>query len=151
MIETDAVAPTRVLIIDDDHLVRDFAVHTIEFGINREVMTYDSGFSAWEFINSRPDEVDIIIADANIPEMDGLELLERVKKKYPKKIYVLLAGDPATEIRARQLEADAFISKPFDAEVLFTVVQQFGCTHNASAKATVININSIFNVKRQKQ
>ena len=69
----------RILIVDDDQLVRDFAVHTIEYGTDRLVTTLDSGFKAWEFIQSQPENVDIIIADANIPDMDGLELLYWVK------------------------------------------------------------------------
>jgi CheY-like chemotaxis protein len=142
MAETDPVIPTQVLVIDDDQLVRDFAVHAIEYGTNRKVMTYDSGFQAWEFINTHPEEVDIIIADVNIPEMDGLELLERVKKNHPKKIYILLAGDPETEMRAEQLGADGFISKPFDANVLFTVVKQFGHKPNPPTDATVTDIES---------
>lgn len=142
MAENAPAIPTRVMVIDDDQLVRDFAVHAIEYGTNREVMTYDSGFQAWEFINTHPEQVDIIIADANIPEMDGLELLERVKKKHPKKIYVLMAGDPETGMRAEQLGADGFISKPFDANVLFTVVKQFGHKPNPPTDATVTDIES---------
>jgi DNA-binding NtrC family response regulator len=135
--------PAQILIIDDDHLVRDFAVQTIEYGINREVLTYESGFQAWEFISTHPDQVDIIIADANIPDMNGIELLERVKKNFPEKIYILMAGDYKNEYQASQYGADAFISKPFDAQVLFTVVKQFGDKPEPPTDATVTAIDSI--------
>jgi DNA-binding NtrC family response regulator len=135
--------PTQILIIDDDHLVRDFAVQTIEYGIDRQVLTYDNGFQAWEFISTHPHRVDIIIADANIPDMNGIELLERVKKNYPEKIYILMAGDHRHENQASKFGADAFISKPFDAQVLFTVVKQFGERPEPPTDATVTAIESI--------
>ena len=106
-------------------------------------MTYESGFQAWEFINAHPHQVDIIIADANIPDMNGIELLERVKKSFPEKTYILMAGDPKNEYAASQFGADAFISKPFDAQVLFTVVKKFGDKPDPPTDATVTAIESL--------
>jgi DNA-binding NtrC family response regulator len=140
--DTHPPSKPQVLIIDDDQLVRDFAVHTIEYGINHKVMTYESGFQAWEFIHTHPHQVDIVIADANIPDMNGLELLERVKKHHPQKKFILLAGDPRIEGEAKQLGADAFISKPFAAGVLFAVVEKFGSKPAPPTDATVTAIES---------
>jgi two-component system, response regulator YesN len=140
----DPAIPTKILIIDDDYLVRDFAVHTIEYGINHKVMTYDSGLQAWQFISSRHQEVDLIIADANIPDMSGLELLERVKTRFPEKVFIITSGDPETESQAKQLGAEAFISKPFDANDLFAVIKTFGTkpAPPREASVTVIEGNS---------
>ena len=132
----------QVLIIDDDQLLRDFAVHAIEYGMNRKVLTYESGFQAWQFINTNPDQVNIIIADANIPDMNGLELLERVKRHYPHKPFILMAGDPKAEPQAKELGADAFIFKPFDANVLFTIVKQFGDRPEPPTDAIVTALDS---------
>jgi CheY-like chemotaxis protein len=112
-----------VIIIDDDQLVRNFAVHTIEYGTNRKVNTFDSGFSAWQFIQSQPEQVDIIIADANIPDMDGLELLRQVKSKHPDKKFVITTSSPDKENTAYQLGADAFLLKPYDIDDLFTLIE----------------------------
>ena len=142
MADTEPTPKPRIMIIDDDQLVRDFAVHAIEYGTDRKVTTYDSGFRAWQFINSHPHQVDIVIADANIPDMNGLELLHQVKKYHPQKKVVLIAGDPQTENEAKQLGADAFISKPFDADVLFAVIDKFGTKPNPPTDATVTAIES---------
>lgn len=115
----------QITIIDDDPLVRDFAVHTIEYGINRKVTTFDNGFKAWQFLQNQPDDVDIIIADANIPDMDGLDLLDQVKKRFPHKKFVLTTSNPDLENSAYHLGADAFLSKPYDVSDLFAIVQQF--------------------------
>lgn len=124
----------QILIVDDDQLVRDFAVHTIEFGINRKVSTFDNGFNAWQFLQNHPDGADIIIADANIPDMDGMELLEQVKKKYPEKKFIITTSNPKNEDTAYQMGADAFLSKPYDVNDLFTIVQQFIETSDSNSE-----------------
>lgn len=114
----------QILIIDDDRFVRDFAVDAIEFSTNRKVVTFDSGFHAWQYIQSRPKLIDIVIADANIPDLRGLELLERTKLNHPEKIFILASSNPEHEKAAYQMGADAFLFKPFDANDLFTIVER---------------------------
>lgn len=114
----------QIIIIDDDQFVRDFAVHAIEFGTNRKVATFESGLHAWQFIQSQPDSVDVVIADANIPDINGLELLERFKKKYSHKIFIITSSNPAHEKTAYHMGADAFLSKPFGVNDLFAIVEQ---------------------------
>lgn len=136
MTQTRAANDVRMIIIDDDQLVRDFAVHTIEYGTNQKVATFDSGFKAWQYIQNQPKDVDIVIADANIPDMDGMELLDRVKKAHPKKKFIIITSNPSFESRAKQLGADAFLTKPFDIKDLFDIVQRFcsGLTPPAELK-----------------
>ena len=126
-----------MVVIDDDHLVRNFAVHTIEYGTNRKVTTFDSGFNAWQFIQAEPEQVDIIIADANIPDMDGLELLRQVKSKYPDKKFVITTSSPDKEKTAYQLGADAFLLKPYDIDDLFTLIERLFLSTNAAKKKTL--------------
>lgn len=127
----------QVLIVDDDYLVRNFAVNTIEYGTNCKVATFGSGFQAWQFIKSQPDKVDIVIADANIPDMDGLELLAEVKQAFPEKIFIITTSNPAFEKRAHQLGANALLSKPYDVDDLFAVVQKYYNRNTASKKNKV--------------
>ena len=127
----------RIIIIDDDQLVRDFAVHTIEYGTNRKVVTFDSGFKAWQYIQNQPGDVDIVIADANIPDMDGLELLAEVKRVFPDKIFIITTSNPAFERSAYQLGADAFLFKPYDVNDLFAIVQKYFSSEAASKKNKV--------------
>lgn len=118
-------ADINILIVDDDQLVRNFAVNTIEYGLNRKVTTMDSGFSAWEYIQNQPEKVDVIIADANIPDINGLELLGKVKTAYPNKKFIITTSDTAHENDAHQQGADVFLTKPYDVSDLFSIVQKF--------------------------
>jgi CheY-like chemotaxis protein len=110
--------------VDNDQLTRDFAVDVLAYSVNREVKSFDNGIAAWDYIQN-PESADIILSVVDMPEMDGIELLKRIKKEYPKKICILMSGKPAHEPAARQLGADAFIAKPFDISDLFEIVQAF--------------------------
>ena len=96
----------------------------LAYSVNREVKSFDNATDAWSYIKD-PESADIIVSDVEMPQMDGLELLKRVKTEYPKKICILMSNQPAHETAARQFGADAFIAKPFDINDLFDVVQTF--------------------------
>ena len=110
--------------MDDDQLTRDFAVDVLAYSVNREVKSFNNGIDAWDYIKNQ-ESADIIVSDIDMPQMNGLELLERVKKEYPKKICILMSSKPGHENDARQRGADAFIAKPFDINDLFEIVQSF--------------------------
>ena len=131
MPKDNATISPQVIIIDDDRLVRSFAVHTIEYATNRKVTTFESGFNAWEYIQSQPEQAHIIIADANIPEMDGLELLRQVKRSHPDKKFIITTSSPEMENTAYQLGADAFLLKPYDIDDLFTLIERLFSTPNS--------------------
>jgi len=99
-------------------------VDVLAYSVNREVKSFDNAVDAWTYIKD-PESADIIVSDVDMPQMDGLELLKRVKTEYPKKICILMSNRPAHESVARQFGADAFIAKPFDINDLFDVVQTF--------------------------
>jgi CheY-like chemotaxis protein len=99
-------------------------VDVLAYSVNREIKSFDNGSDAWAYIKD-PESADIIVSDVDVPRMDGLELLKRVKTEYPGKICILMSSKPAHESSARQFGADAFISKPFDISDLFDVVQSF--------------------------
>jgi DNA-binding NtrC family response regulator len=111
--------------IDDDQLVRDFAVHTLEYGINQKVIVFDNGFEAWQSLQNQPNNADIIIADANIPDMDGMELLSHVKQHFPQKKLIITTSNPDIADTASDMGVDALVLKPYDAQDLFEVVQHF--------------------------
>ena len=117
-------ADRQILIIDDDQFVRDFAVNTIEFGTNSKVTTFESGFRAWQYIQNHPNGITIVIADANIPDMSGLEVLEQLKKHRPDTTFIITSSNPDHENAAYHMGADAFVSKPFDVNDLLTVMQE---------------------------
>jgi FixJ family two-component response regulator len=108
--------PKRVAIIDDDQqlllsisgLLRSYEIDVLDFQ------------SAGEFLKAMPSPLDCLIADVHMPGMNGLDLIEKLRKdgnKIP--VIVLSALDPEpTRNEALARGADAFFSKPVDSEVL---------------------------------
>ncbi len=114
----------KIVVADHDKLVRDFTVDVLEFCVNREVLAFDNGKEAWEYIQ-QPDTAHIIISDADIPLMDGFDLLRNVKKTFPEKTCILMSHHYKNEKVAKELGADAFLAKPFYIDELFELVQQY--------------------------
>lgn len=92
--------------------------------MNREVKSFDNGRLAWDYI-SGGGEVDIVISDVDMPDMDGFELMAKVKDKYPDKIFIIMSGIYDNEEKSQMAGADGFLAKPFEINDLFGIVQCF--------------------------
>ena len=111
--------------VDDDDPYRDFVVNALMYCVNRDVVSFENAHAAWGYIDDCSNNTDIVVSDTDMPEMDGFELISRIKKKYPEKICILMSGNPANEKTAIDLGADAFLAKPFSINDLFGIVQTF--------------------------
>lgn len=114
----------KIVVVDQDKLVRDFTVDVLEFCVNREVLAFDNGKEAWEYIQ-KPDNAHIVIADADIPIMSGFDLLKNIKQIFPQKTCIIMSHHYKNEKMAKELGADAFLAKPFYIDELFELVQQY--------------------------
>jgi len=119
-----SIPNVKIAVIDDDLLARDFIVTVLMYCVNREVLCFDSGQSAWQYIKVHGSP-DIIISGIDVPGLSGFELLSKFKKKYPEKKCLLMSADPAHEQSARDAGADAFLAKPVSVNDLFKVVETF--------------------------
>jgi DNA-binding response OmpR family regulator len=94
------------------------------YSVNREILTFDNGFDAWVHFEEKGFP-DIIVADVNLEEIDGLTLLKKVKAVSAKTIVVMISDKPENEIPVKKSGADAFLAKPFGVSALFEIVQKF--------------------------
>ncbi len=120
----------KIALVEDDQVVRRTAVQLLELSTSQQVLAFENGASAWTHLSSNP-AADVVITDMHMPEMDGLELLTRIKQQNPGRICIVMSGDPSNEPAARRLGADAFLSKPFKIRDLVTVMQALGVTTDA--------------------
>src|SRR2546425_2471560 len=114
--------PDSVLLIDDDESVlRAIGAYLEKLGaeVHREA-TGQAGIETFERV--RPD---VVILDLHLPDAGGLEVLERLKTKGASVILLTGHGDIDTAVRAMQLGAEHFLTKPVDM------------THLAAAAARV--------------
>ena len=115
----------KIAVIDDDKLTRDLVVNALMYCVNRDVLSFESGFSALAYLDTHEDSPGIIVCDVDMPEMNGLALLESIKKKWPSIICVIMSENPADKKPASDLGADTFLAKPFKVTDLFNIVQKY--------------------------
>jgi len=66
-----------------------------------------------------------VISDVDMPDMNGFELMDKVRQKDPDKIFIIMSGVSDNEEKSRYEGADAFLAKPFEISDLFGIVQCF--------------------------
>ena len=85
---------------------------------------------------------DLLISDMMMPVMNGLEMVRRLKKYIPTStipvILLTAKNDKETELESLQLHVDAFISKPFEPDILLSRVEQL--LHNRQTYETKARI-----------
>ncbi len=114
--------PPKILIVDDNDLMR-----TLLRGILRSedclvIGEAKNGVIALGFIEKT--KPDVVFLDVVMPEMDGLETLQNIKRDYPEIIVVMITGNPSKENVQESIQggASGFIIKPFNsAKVLETL------------------------------
>ena len=113
-----------ILIIDDDrHNLQTLSSILVEQGY--EIRGAQNGKAALTFIDKEPP--DLILLDIRMPEMDGYEVCDELKKnKETENIPVIfLTGKDAKsdEGRSFQVGADMYIKKPFSCDRLLEIVR----------------------------
>ena len=112
--------PRPVLVVDDDASIRTFLKMALSDN-GYEVMTAEHGLAALEAARTAPPSV--ILLDMRMPIMDGWAFSQAYRQGRPPHapIVVLTAARDAAQY-AGEIEADAFLAKPFDLKELIRVV-----------------------------
>ena len=107
-----------VLIADDSSTVRKFVSFSLS-AQDLEVITAVDGMDALEKV-SQASRVDLVIVDLNMPNMDGYEFIENLRKseRYKDVPIIILSSERSEEAkqRGKDVGADIYLEKPFDAE-----------------------------------
>ena len=107
-------APQLVLVVDDQEINRDVLGMILED--DYEIIYASNGREALEQIERYRDRLSVVLLDLIMPEIDGFQVLERVRgDEFLKQIPVIvLTAEKTAELRALQMGAADFITKPFD-------------------------------------
>ena len=113
----------RLMIVDDELIVRESLLYWFK-KYGHEIETAASGAEALEKIEHRP--FHLLFVDIKMPGMDGLELLERVKKDYPDTLVIIITAHGSIESAARAMRAGAsdYLLKPFKPDQLSLVMEK---------------------------
>jgi two-component system response regulator PilR (NtrC family) len=113
----------NLLIVDDEPGMRQLLSHV--FGrANHSVRAAENGAKALELLKQEP--ADLIVSDVKMPDMNGIELLRRVREFLPDVGVVMMTAFATVETarEAFKLGADDFIQKPFDVDEMKLIVEK---------------------------
>ena len=101
----------RILIIEDDRSIRKF-FRTILEANRYDVISADTGEEGYSLITSQCP--DLVILDLGLPDIDGMEILSRLRKWSGMPVVVISArSHEKDKVEALDLGADDYITKPF--------------------------------------
>jgi two-component system chemotaxis response regulator CheY len=109
----------RVLIVDDSKAMRMIVMRTLrQAGFEATVTEAVDGIDALE--KARADDFDLVLADWNMPRLDGLGLLEALRAEGDDTRFGLITSESNPDMRSLAMEAGAafVIIKPFNEETL---------------------------------
>jgi two-component system chemotaxis response regulator CheY len=120
---------SKALVVDDSKTIRTI-IRRILIGLGYEVLEADNGVRALEVIEPEKASVKLVLADWNMPEMNGLELVKRLRQDPELASLKVMMVTTETEIgqMASALEAGAneYIMKPFTKEILQEKLELLG-------------------------
>lgn len=110
----------KILLIEDFAAMRKVVFNSLNNLGYKKVTESDSAIKAWDLLQK--EDFDLIISNYNTPEMNGLELLTKIREdsrlKEQKFIMLTAETDQNILINTKKLHINAYILKPFKIEVL---------------------------------
>ncbi len=112
----------NILVLDDDPIIRNLLRSML--GDKAKVTAVDRPSLAFEALKKQP--VDLLISDFMLPEMNGLQVLEKVKSEYPEIEVIMISaeGDINTVIGALRKGAVDYFKKPFKSEDIWIAIER---------------------------
>lgn len=113
----------KILIVDDEESVR--RIISIQLRrLGHETLEAPDGPEALELIESS--EISIVITDLKMPKMDGLELLQKLRRHYPQIPVIMITahGTIDTAVEAMKLGAFDYITKPFNQDDFLKTIER---------------------------
>lgn len=105
----------RLLIVDDEHLIRSSLRHFLE-AEGRSILECGTGAEAIALIKSQ--DITLVLLDINLPDISGLEVLEWVANNHSSTDVIMVSGDDSIDSAIKALRSGAveFMRKPHDLE-----------------------------------
>ena len=112
----------KVLLVDDEQKFVEALSERLQMRDLKNETVYD-GEEALSFVDDK--EPDVMVLDLKMPGIDGMEVLRRVKKKFPGIQVIILTGHGTDrdEEESRRIGVYDYLKKPVDIEVLVSRIK----------------------------
>ena len=113
----------RILVVDDEEIARKNLEHILRKE-NYTVVTVENGLEAVKKMEAS--DYDVILTDIRMEKVNGIEVLEKVKSKYPDTKVIMITGYASINSAIESMKKGAFhyIEKPFKIDKVRSVVKQ---------------------------
>jgi two-component system nitrogen regulation response regulator GlnG len=130
------MSPATILIADDDRGIRTVLDQALGRA-GHNVQATDNGSTLWQWVEEG--KGDLVITDVVMPDVDGLDLVPRIKRLRPDlKIIVMSAQSTLlTAIKAVERGAYEYVPKPFDLDELLAIIDRALAASSTADQATV--------------
>lgn len=114
----------KILVVDDEEDIRSLVARILNEQRGYEVLQAQTASEVIEMISVH--DVSVILADMRMPEMNGLELLGRIKDKWPDKTVIIMTayGSIENAVEAMKRGAYDYLTKPFQHDDLVLVIER---------------------------
>ena len=114
----------KILIVDDDPLIRDMLSKAFEMYSDFDVLTAENGKLAMDMLSDN--KIDMIITDLKMPVMNGLKLLSYINNHFLEIPVMILTGygTPEIEAKIKKFSNFNYFEKPFDINVLVEIAYE---------------------------
>lgn len=105
----------HILVVDDEEEVRDTLYHVLK-SLDYHPHVAASGKDALAMLRS--EKIDVVLSDLYMPEMDGIELLKKVRQEDNKVVFLMITAHPTIETAVEAIKKGAYdyLTKPFHIE-----------------------------------
>jgi two-component system response regulator AtoC len=124
-----------ILIVDDEPLV----CKSLSELVTREGYKAQVAYDAYEALQTiQQDRFPVVVADINMPKMNGLELMQRTKESFPDTAVILITGYATVEsaIEAMKSGAHDYICKPFTQSEIKAAIENAFADVSDSSRTT---------------
>lgn len=112
-----------IMIVEDEGPIRLFCTQVLS-GKGYNIIQAENAESAWKIIKSDKENIDLIITDVSLGGMSGVDLLKKVRAKYPYIKFIFTSGYAENSVNYLSKEEYTFLSKPFSIQTLLEAVNE---------------------------
>lgn len=123
----------RVLVVDDEAPMRR-AIQRLLVNEGWSVVVAENGRAAVDTMLASKEQFDCVVSDVHMPELDGFQLIERIRKIDDDLPVLLMTGDPSLDGAVRAIDSGAvsYLAKPFEQEDLASAVARAARRHGVA-------------------
>jgi CheY-like chemotaxis protein len=117
------IVMVKLLFVDDERAIRQLFVKLVA---SQNIIVETAGDGESALIKLEAFSPDVVFTDVVMPRMDGLSLLEEIKRHYPEIFVVVVTGNASVPDAVRAIKAGAYdyLMKPFDCHAILGLIEK---------------------------